>query len=95
MSRKRVLVSLCAVAVAGAAAVVLLATNGTEVRAQTPPAACACSRMTPIFGSDEVNAVPGQLPPRYGIVHCQCGSATCVSQISYASLGLPQLFCVK
>ena len=77
------------------AAVGLVTTRGTEVRAQTPPAPCECSRMTPIVRSDEIATTPGPLQPRFGIVHCQCGAATCVSQVSYASVGVPQLFCVK
>ena len=74
---------------------VLLAMHGSEVKAQTPPAPCACSRATPIIGTDEVSAIPGQLQARYGITHCQCGAATCVSQVAYGSAGIPQLFCVK
>lgn len=81
--------------VVAALAVGLLGTNGSEVKAQTPPAPCACSRSTPITGADDVTAVPGQLQPRYGITHCQCGAATCVSQVAYGSVGIPQLFCVK
>jgi uncharacterized membrane protein YuzA (DUF378 family) len=42
-----------------------------------------------------VSLVPGQLTPRFGIIHCQCGAATCVSQVAYGSVGLPQLYCVK
>ena len=80
---------------AAAASVALLATDGSRVQAQTPPAPCACSRSTPIIGADDITAVPGQLAPRYGIIHCQCGAATCVSQVPYGSVGIPQLFCVK
>ena len=80
---------------AAAASVALLATDGSRVQAQTPPAPCACSRSTPLVGADDVTAVPGQLAPRYGIIHCQCGAATCVSQVAYGSVGLPQLYCVK
>jgi len=72
-----------------------LAMHWSEVKAQTPPAPCACSRATPIIGTDEVSAIPGQLQARYGITHCQCGAATCVSQVAYGSVGIPQLFCVK
>ena len=82
-------------AVTAVAAGTLFVLRGAEVRAQTPPAPCACSRSTPIFGADEVTSVPGQLQPRYGITHCQCGAATCVSQVAYGSVGIPQLFCVK
>jgi hypothetical protein len=82
---------------AAAASVALLATSGSRVQAQAAPAPapCACSRSTPIIGADEVSLVPGQLTPRYGIIHCQCGVATCVSQVAYGSVGLPQLYCVK
>lgn len=80
---------------AAAAGIALLIANGSEVKAQTPPAPCVCSRATPIVGSDEVSSIPGQLQPRYGITHCQCGAATCVSQVAYGSMGIPQLFCVK
>lgn len=80
---------------AAAASVALLATDGSRVQAQTPPAPCACSRSTPLIGADDVTTVPGQLAPRYGIIHCQCGAATCVSQVAYGSVGLPQLYCVK
>ena len=79
--------------VAAVASFAWLTTGG--VSAQTPPASCACSRATPIIVADDVTAVPGQLQPRYGIIHCQCGAATCVSQVAYGSVGLPQLFCVK
>jgi hypothetical protein len=72
-----------------------LAIHWTEAKAQTPPAPCACSRATPIVAADDVTAVPGQLQARYGVTHCQCGAATCVSQVAYGSAGIPQLFCVK
>jgi hypothetical protein len=84
---------LCAVLVAAAGAL-SLATREAEVRAQTPPTPCACSRPTPV-GADEVTAIPGQSQPRYGITHCQCGAATCVSQVAYGSVGISQLYCVK
>lgn len=75
--------------------VALLTTNAAEVKAQTPPAPCACSRATAVMGTDEVTGVPGPLQSRFGIIHCQCGAATCVTQIPFASVGAPQLFCVK
>lgn len=80
---------------AAAASVAFFATSGSRVQAQTAPAPCTCSRSTPIVGADEVSLVPGQLTPRFGIIHCQCGAATCVSQVAYGSVGLPQLYCVK
>jgi len=86
---------LASILFATAAAATLIAANGSRAQAQTPLAPCVCSRSTPIVGADEITAVPGQLSPRYGIVHCQCGAATCVSQVAYGSVGLPQLFCVK
>ena len=88
-------ITVSGVLLAAAASVALLATEGARVQAQTPPAPCACSRSTPIIGADEVSLVPGQLTPRFGIIHCQCGAATCVSQLAYGSVGLPQLYCVK
>ena len=93
-------VRIVSIAVSGmllvsAAGFVLLTTNGSSAQAQTPPAPCVCSRSTPIVGADEVTVVPGQIAPRYGITHCQCGTATCVSQVAYGSVGMPQLFCVK
>ena len=94
-STKAAAIALSGVLLAAAASVALLATDGSRVQAQTPPAPCACSRSTPIIGADEVSAVPGQLQPRYGIIHCQCGAATCVSQVAYGSVGIPQLYCVK
>ena len=81
--------------VTGAASVALLTGNAAEVRAQTPPAPCACSRATAVVGTDEVTNVPGPLQARFGVVHCQCGIATCVSQIPFGSVGVPQLYCVK
>jgi hypothetical protein len=78
-----------------AGGVALWAGSGSRVSAQTPPAPCACSRPTPIFSVDEVNPTPGQLQPRYGVTHCQCGAATCVSQVADGALGIPQLFCGK
>ena len=81
--------------IAAAAAGALLAVNGSEVKAQTPPAPCACSRATAIVGVDEVTNVPGQFQARYGMIHCQCGTATCVSQIPFATGGPHQLVCVK
>lgn len=88
-------ITVSGVLLAAAASVALLATEGSRVQAQTPPTPCACSRSTPIIGADEVSLVPGQLTPRFGIIHCQCGAATCVSQLAYGSVGLPQLYCVK
>src|SRR5262245_16117989 len=85
---------LSSLALAAVAAFVVLVPHGVGAQAQTPPAPCACSRSTPIAGADEVSAVPGQLQPRFGITHCTCGAATCVSQVAYGSLGVPQLFCV-
>lgn len=73
----------------------LLTLNGAHVSAQTPPAPCACSRATAVVGTDEVSSVPGHFQARFGIVHCQCGAATCVSQIPFASGGLHQSACVK
>jgi len=75
--------------------VVLLALDGGAVVAQTPPVPCACSRATAVIGADEISNVPGQFQARFGIVHCQCGAATCVSQIPFASGGVHQLACVK
>ena len=83
------------IVLAAAASVALLATSGSSAQVQGAPAPCACSRSTPLIGADDVTAVPGQLAPRYGIIHCQCGAATCVSQVAYGSVGLPQLYCVK
>ena len=94
-STKVVSIAISGILLAAAASVALLATDGSRVQAQTPPAPCACSRSTPIIGADELTTVPGQLAPRYGIIHCQCGAATCVSQVAYGSVGLPQLYCVK
>jgi hypothetical protein len=88
-------IGIIGIAAAVAAGAALLFTQGAEVRAQTPPAPCACSRATPIVATDDVTAIPGQLQARYGITHCQCGAATCVSQVAYGSAGIPQLFCVK
>jgi len=79
--------------VAAVASIAWFAVGG--VSAQTPPAPCVCSRATPVAVADDVTAVPGQLQPRYGIIHCQCGTATCVSQVAYGSVGIPQLYCVK
>jgi hypothetical protein len=94
-STNAVAVALSGVVLAVAGSIVFLGTDGSRAQAQTPPAPCACSRSTPIVGADEITAVPGQLAPRYGIIHCQCGAATCVSQVAYGSVGLPQLYCVK
>ena len=87
-----VVLGIVVTAVVGA---VLPTVNGAEVKAQTPPAPCACSRATAVAGADEVSATPGQFQARFGIVHCQCGAATCVSQIPFASGGVHQLACVK
>jgi len=81
---------------AAAIGIALFATGHSSVNAQTPPAPCACSRATAIVGTDEVaNVVPGPLQARFGVVHCQCGAATCVSQIPFGSVGVSQLYCVK
>ena len=93
-SRKLVYAGVALLLFTGVAAG-LMRTTGAEVRAQTPPAPCVCSRATAILGADEVSTGPGPRQPRFGVVHCQCGLATCVSQVSYASVGTPQLFCVK
>jgi len=94
-AKHRILLGMLGLAVVGAAAVVLVSGGGTEVRAQTPPAPCACSRATAVIAADEATPVPGQIFPRYGMIHCQCGTATCVSQIPYGSAGTHQLACVK
>jgi hypothetical protein len=94
-SARIVAIGVSGIVLAAAASFALLAADASRVQAQTPPAPCSCSRTTPIVGSDEVTVVPGQLAPRYGITHCQCGAATCVSQVAYGSVGMPQLFCVK
>jgi hypothetical protein len=94
-STKVVSITLAGTFIAAAASIALLAMNGSEVKAQTPPAPCACSRATAVVGIDEVSNVPGQFQARFGIIHCQCGSATCVSQIPFASGGVHQLMCVK
>jgi hypothetical protein len=88
-------IGISGILLAAGAAVALLVTNGSEVRAQTPLAPCACSRATPLVGVDDVTSIPGQLQPRYGIIHCQCGAATCVSQVPYGTIGIPQLQCIK
>ena len=82
-----------AIVVAAFSCVAWLTTEGAN--AQTPPTPCACSRATPVVVADDVTVVPGQLQPRYGMIHCQCGTATCVSQVAYGSVGTPQLYCVK
>ena len=89
------LVSFIAAGVLATAGLSLLAGSGSRVSAQTPPAPCACSRATAVVGTDEVINVPGQIFARFGIVHCQCGAATCVSQIPFAAGGVHQLYCVK
>ena len=94
-STKVVSIGVAGVFVAAGLCLALLTLNGAHVSAQTPPAPCACSRATPVIVADDVTAVPGQLQPRYGIIHCQCGAATCVSQVAYGSVGIPQLYCVK
>jgi hypothetical protein len=94
-SAKAAGIALSGLLLAAAVSVALLVTDGSRVQAQTPPAPCACSRSTPIIGADDISAVPGQLAPRYGVIHCQCGTATCVSQVAYGSVGIPQLYCVK
>src|SRR5215470_17485025 len=94
-STKIIPIVLTGMLIAAAASIVLLTTEGAEVRAQTPPAPCVCSRATPVLGTDEVTGVPGPLQARFGVVHCQCGIATCVSQIPFGSVGVPQLYCLK
>jgi hypothetical protein len=94
-STRMITIAVSGALLAAAAGLVLLAANGSHAQAQVSPAPCSCSRSTPIVGTDEVSTVPGQLQPRFGITHCQCGAATCVSQVAYGSVGLPQLFCVK
>jgi hypothetical protein len=94
-STKVISIAVTGILVAAVASVALLTTNGSEVKAQTPPAPCACSRATAVVGTDEVTGVPGPLQARFGIVHCQCGFATCVSQIPFGSTGPAQLYCVK
>ena len=69
--------------------------KGPEVKVQTTPAPCACSRTTAIAGADEPETAPGQLYPRFGITVCQCGALTCVSQIPFATGAANQLACVK
>ena len=87
--------TLTGVVTAAGLGLALLTFNGPEVKAQTPPAPCACSRATAIVAADEGTPVPGQFHARFGMVHCQCGTATCVSQIPYGSGGAHQLVCVK
>src|SRR5262245_37957466 len=94
-SARIVSIALSGILLASAAGVALFVPNGSRAQAQAPLAPCMCSRSTPIVGSDDVTAVPGQLAPRYAVIHCQCGAATCVSQVAYGSVGAPQLFCVK
>src|SRR3981081_938125 len=94
-STKVISIGVTGILISALRSVALLTTHGSEVRAQTPPAPCACSRATAVVGTDEVSNVPGQFQARFGIIHCQCGPATCVSQIPFASGGVHQLFCVK
>ena len=94
-STKVVSIGVAGLFVAAGLCLSLLTLNGAHVSAQTPPAPCACSRATAVVGTDEGSSVPGQFQARFGIVHCQCGAATCVSQIPFASGGLHQLACVK
>ena len=94
ISTRMIAIVVSGVLLAAAAGVALLAANGSHAQASSP-GGCSCSRSTPIAGTDEVSAVPGQLQPRFGITHCQCGVATCVSLVAYGSVGVPQLFCVK
>jgi len=81
--------------VLAAGGIALWAGSGSRVSAQTPPAPCACSRATAVIGTDELINVPGPIQARFGIIHCQCGPATCVSQIPFAAGGVHQLYCVK
>ena len=85
---------LVAAACAGAALTYSMMTSGAEMRAQVQPAPCACSRVTPLEEAGTAG-MPGPAQPRVGVVHCQCGAATCVSQISYAAPAAASLFCVK
>ena len=94
-STRTISLAVSAALVATVTCVTLLVADGSRAQAQGAPAPCACSRSTPIIGADEVTLVPGQLAPRYGMIHCQCGAATCVSQVAYGSVGIPQLYCVK
>ena len=94
-SIKVISIGMVGVFVAALTSVVLLTANRSEVRAQAPLAPCTCSRATSVVGTDEVSTVPGQFQARFGMVHCQCGVATCVSQIPFASGGVHQLACVK
>ena len=94
-STKIISIGVTGILVATVASVALLTTHGSEVRAQAPLAPCVCSRATPVVGTDEVAGVPGPLQARFGMVHCQCGAATCVSQIPFGSAGPGQLYCVK
>jgi hypothetical protein len=94
-SRRVVTVVVTGLFVAVVVSVILLTLDGGAAVAQNPPVPCACSRATAVIGTDEVSSVPGQFQARFGIVHCQCGAATCVSQIPFASGGVHQLACVK
>jgi hypothetical protein len=94
-STKLVSLTLTGVVAAAGIGLALFTADGSEVQAQTPPAPCACSRATAVVAADEATPVPGQFYARFGMVHCQCGSATCVSQIPYGSGGVHQLACVK
>ena len=89
------MISIALGVAAATAAAFVLAPDRFGAQAQAPLAPCTCSRSTPILGTDEVSAVPGQLQPRFGVTHCQCGGSTCVSQVAYGSIGTSQLFCVK
>jgi hypothetical protein len=94
-STKAVSIGVAGLFVAAGLSLALLTLDGAHVSAQTSPAPCACSRATAVVGADEVSGVPGQFQARFGIVHCQCGAATCVSQIPFASGGVHQLACVR
>ena len=95
MRRSLRFVSFMAAGVLATAGLFLLAGGGSRVSAQTTPAPCACSRATAVIGTDELINVPGPIQARFGIIHCQCGPATCVSQIPFAAGGVHQLVCVK
>jgi len=94
-SARIVSIAVSGILLVSAAGVALFAMNASRAQTPSSPAPCACSRSTPILGADDVTVVPGTAAPRYGVIHCQCGIATCVSQITYGSVGVPQLFCVK
>jgi|SRR5688572_8275258 hypothetical protein len=94
-STKVISTAVAGLMIAAGTSFALLFLNRSNVSAQTPPAPCACSRATSIAGTDEVSAAQGQFLARFGVVHCQCGAATCVSQIPLVAGGVHQLACVK